>query len=507
MGGVIDQLHQLERKILPLLAKQHSFTDIVKESGLKEVEASRAVQWLQNKELVKVQEAGKEFIILDKNGVIYLRDGLPERKVLNALKQAKGISLHELAGKAKIDKSEIAISLGVLKKRAAIDVTKGTVSLTVPGRQLADKDLLEEKFLRRKFPCTQNDLSPEDKFAYNELIKRKQIIKKDVLKNKTITLTEAGEELLKHNLDASGMLEAVTIDIIKNRAWKDQQFRAYDVKTNVPKITYGKVHFEQQAVESVKKVFLEMGFTEMRGNIVQTAFWNMDALFVPQDHPAREMQDTFYLKNPERGKLPKDVVKKVKDAHERGGDTGSTGWGGEWKEEIAEQLLLRTHDTVLSAHKLVELKGKPLPIKVFNISKVFRNENPDWKHLFELYQVGGFVVDERANFCQLIFYLKQFFKKMGYDDIKIKPSFFPFTEPSIEVLGFNKEKKQWVELAGAGIFRPELVKPLLGKDVPVLAWGLGLARIIAPYYGITDIRDLYRNDIKQLREIKAWLQC
>jgi phenylalanyl-tRNA synthetase alpha chain len=507
MGGVVDQLHQLERKILPLLAKYHSLADLIRESGLKEIEVSRALQWLQNKELVTLQEAGKELVLLDKNGIAYLKDGLPERRVLNALKTYKSISLNDLPTKAKIDKAELSISLGTLKKRAAIDLLKGQVSLTNAGKALCEKEMLEEKFLKRKFPANQAEFTPEDKFSFTELMKRKQIIKKELLKTKTATLTELGEELLKENLDGEGLLDAVTIDVIKSRAWKDKQFRAYDIKTNVPKVVYGKVHFEQQAIESVKKIFLEMGFTEVRGTMVQPAFWNLDALFVPQDHPAREMQDTFYLKNPDLGKIPKDIAKKVKEAHEHGGDTGSTGWGGVWDENIASMLLLRTHDTVLSARALVALRDKPLPAKIFNVSKAFRNETPDWKHLFELYQVGGIVVDEKANFKQLLFYLKQFYKKMGYEHIRIKPSFFPFTEPSVEIEAYHQEKKQWIELGGAGIFRPELVKPLLGKDVPVIAWGLGLARIISPYYGLTDIRDVYRNDVKQLREIRTWFQC
>ncbi|MDP7323742.1 MAG: phenylalanine--tRNA ligase subunit alpha, partial [Candidatus Woesearchaeota archaeon] len=250
----------------------------------------------------------------------------------------------------------------------------------------------------------------------------------------------------------------------------------------------------------------EMGFEEQRGDLVQTAFWDLDALYVPQDHPARQMQDTFYLKDPEFGKLPKEIVKKVKAAHMNGGTTGSKGYGTDWSEEEAKRNLLITHDTFLSGRVLAGLNKDDLPKKTFQIMKVFRNEVLDWKHLFEFYQIGGIVIDEHANFRNLLGYLKQFFKKMGYEDVRLRPAHFPYTEPSCEIEVFHPGKKQWIELGGSGVFRPELVKPLLGIDVPVLAWGLGLERILTDYYGIKDSRDFYKNDIKQLKEFKMFMK-
>jgi phenylalanyl-tRNA synthetase alpha chain len=216
------------------------------------------------------------------------------------------------------------------------------------------------------------------------------------------------------------------------------------------------------------------------------------------------MQDTFYIKDPAMGKLPA-LAKKVKSSHE-GGVAGSTGWGGNWSEEVAKKNLLITHDTYLSAKVLANLKPEDIPKKTFQVMKVFRNEVLDWKHLFEFYQIGGIVVDEDANFRNLLGYLKQFFRKMGYKDVRLRPAHFPYTEPSCEIEVFHPIKKQWVELGGSGIFRPELVKPLLGKDVPVLAWGLGLERILTDYYEINDLREIYANDIKQLKEWKTFMK-
>ena len=95
---------------------------------------------------------------------------------------------------------------------------------------------------------------------------------------------------------------------------------------------------------------------------------------------------------------------------------------------------------------------------------------------------------------------------MGYADVRLSPSHFPYTEPSVEVHVLHPVRNEWVELGGAGVFRPEVVKPLLGVEVPVLAWGLGMERIITAYYGITDLREIYKNDVKFLREVKAWVK-
>ena len=150
-------------------------------------------------------------------------------------------------------------------------------------------------------------------------------------------------------------------------------------------------------------------------------------------------------------------------------------------------------------------KTRYLPAKFFSVA-VFRNEKLDWKHLFEFYQTDGIVVDEDANFKHLLGYLKRFLNKMGHSKIRFRPAYFPYTEPSIEVDIYNKNKGEWVELLGAGIFRPEVVVPLLGKDVPVLAWGPGFGRLIMEYYGLTDIRQKYTNDIDMMKKLPIWIK-
>ena len=281
--------------------------------------------------------------------------------------------------------------------------------------------------------------------------------------------------------------------MLKSGFWKGKKFRRYDVEVNVPRIYPGKRHFINESKEYAKNIWLDMGFKEMVGNTISTSFWNFDSLFVPQDHPAREMQDTFFLKG--SGKLP-EIASKVKKQH-------NDSWGPNWSEKEAEKLVLRTHTTVLSAKTLANLDESDLPAKFFAIGRNYRNESLDWSHLFEFDQSEGIVVDPNGNFRNLLGYLKQFFNKMGYDQIRFRPAYFPYTEPSVEIDVYIPEKNRWIELGGAGILRPEVVKPLLGKDIPVLAWGIGLGRIVLPYYNISDLRDFYKNDLKQLREIKT----
>jgi phenylalanyl-tRNA synthetase alpha chain len=325
------------------------------------------------------------------------------------------------------------------------------------------------------------------------------------VKIKDIKLTALGKELMKVKLDSKNVIDRLDSSMLKSGSWKNKKFRGYDVSINVPNVYGGKSHFVSQAIDYIRKIWLELGFKEMKGNLIQTGFWDLDSLFVPQDHPARQMQDTFYIKEPAEGKLP-DIWKKIKSVHENGADTGSTGWGGEWSEKTAKENLLRTHTTVLSAQTIANLKKEDLPAKFFSVGKVFRNEALDWKHLFELTQVEGIVVDPNANFKHLIGYLKEFFSKMGYEDVRVRPGHFPYTEPSAEVDVYDPVKKKWIELGGSGIFRPEVTKPLLGFECPVLAWGLGMERIISEYWNISDIRHLYKNDLKQIREMKYWMK-
>ena len=499
------KLHPLERKVLPLIAKAKNFSDLSKLSKLIEIEVMRALQWLQNKDIIKLNQEVKDLVELGKNGKDALKRGLPEKRFLSALSSSSSVSNDDLKKKADLIPEEFGVSMGLLKKNSCLLMTKEGIKKTPAEKFFIEKLQKVEDFLKKSFPIDLDDLSEDEKSIFQELKKRKDMLAVSKKKTITFSLTDKGKNLIKLDLSKK-TIERLTPELIKSGKYKNKTFRSYDIKINVPRIYGGKKHFVNEAIDYIKQIWLDLGFKEMSGNLIQTSFWDLDSLFVPQDHPAREMQDTYYIKNPKFGKLPLALLKKIKAVHENGGNTGSKGWQSAWSEQLAGTNLLRTHTTVLSAQTINRLKKEDMPAKFFSVAKVFRNEALDWKHLFEFYQVEGIVVDPNANLRNLLGYLKEFFKKMGYKDVRIRPAHFPYTEPSCEVEVLHPVHNEWIELGGAGIFRPEVTKPLIGTEVPVLAWGMGMERIISEYYAITDIRDLYKNDLKQIREMKAWLR-
>ncbi len=255
----------------------------------------------------------------------------------------------------------------------------------------------------------------------------------------------------------------------------------------------GKIHPYQRIIAEMREILLEMGFEELYGGIVQQCFWNFDALFQPQDHPAREMQDTFYLK--ETLPLPPGY-EKVKAMHISGGETSSTGWGGVWKEEKAEQCVLRTHTTCLSIQHLAQNRNPP--VKAFAVGRVYRRETIDTTHLAEFEQLEGIVMDEDVTFGNLLGILREFYNRMGFESVRFKPSYYPYTEPSLDAEVYI-DGIGWIEMGGAGVFREEVTAPI-GINYPVLAWGLGVSRIAMLRLGLKDLRLLHKSDVAFLRE-------
>ena len=505
---LLAQLHQLEIKVLPHLKESVLLSELCHTANMQEVEVMRACQWLENKKALSMVHQNTTEVHIDDNGKKALQNGMPELRFLKAVQEGARTN-DEIIKKAHLEQQELSVSIGILKKNNWIHFHENkTISITKEGETVdtTQRPSLLERVEHQGISIA--TLSKKEQEELEILKKRKQYVLLKERKDRTIHLTTLGKELIRVDKKKFNFAERLTADDLKTGAWKEKKYRSYDVSINVPRKYAGKEHFVQEAIRYIQNIWVEMGFQEMQGSTVQTAFWDLDALFVPQDHPARETQDTFYLLHPERASISRPAFDRVREAHETGGMTGSKGWRYKFSKTQAEQLMLRTHTTVLSAQTLWSIKeGKEkMPGKYFVVGKVFRNESLDWKHLFEFHQVEGIVVDPNANFAQLITYLKIFFGKMGFPKIRLRPHHFPYTEPSVEVDVWNPAKQQWVELGGAGVFRPEVTKTLLGEEIPVLAWGLGLERIIVEYFGLTDLRDLYKNDVKQLKEMKLFIR-
>lgn len=495
MQKLIESLSPLERKILPYV--HLSVERIGKTTGLDAVSVQRALKFLENKKIVGLSQKKEEEIEFGINGLNYKKTQLPERALLHALLESSIQPLGEIKEASGLSDNEFKAALGALKKKNMIDVQNGKMYLKA-SKEEAIRKFPEELFLE-SLPRQKASLSAEEKTLVEYLKTRKDMIEVKETTTLTITLTALGKELQKQKIDID-LVEEVTPELIKS-GQKKIRFRRYDVQAGVPRITGGKEHISTQAVNYVRKIWTDLGFSELTGPMTDSSFWIFDALFTAQDHPVREMQDTFFIKDTEAALPDAKIVAAVKQAHERG-VSGSKGWNYDWQEKVAQKLALRTHTTSLTARALASLDTKKLPVKLYAIGKAFRNETIDWSHGIEFYQTEGIVIDKNANLRYLLGYLQEFYRKMGYKKMRFRPSFFSYTEPSVEIDVYHEERKEWLELGGAGMLRPEVTVPLLGQDIPVLAWGQGLDRIAMNFFKIKDLREMYANDIAQLREKK-----
>jgi phenylalanyl-tRNA synthetase alpha chain len=480
-------LSEMDIKVLKAISVGHSDPQTIAEDLGMKVEAVRAsADALDEQDLVKVTKSVDEVFSLTDEGQQYAREGLPERKLLEAIGSGKPMS--------EVKDPSIKIGLGWLRKKGWAVIQGGEIKPIGSAEKGKDEEILEAL---QQGPREASEL---DRKALEQLKSRGLITSRTSKSWKyEIRKTVDSEVMLRYN--QVSYLNQITPEVIKNGVWNGEyvvlegaryQIRPYDVSLAADKTYPGKRHPYQRLIDRMRAIMLEMGFTEIKGEIVQSSFWNFDALFQPQDHPAREMQDTFYLDT--RADIP-DFT-KVKEMHECGGAVGSTGWGGRWSLEIARQEVLRTHTTAVTIKYLAD-HPEP-PVKAFGIDRVYRREAIDATHTPEFEQLEGVIMDEGVTFRHLLGVLKEFYAKMGFEEVRFRPGYFPYTEPSVEPEVFI-DGLGWVELGGAGVFRKEVTAPF-GIEHPVLAWGLGVSRVAMLKLGLKDLRELYQPDILWLRE-------
>ncbi|XP_023164269.2 phenylalanine--tRNA ligase alpha subunit [Drosophila hydei] len=299
----------------------------------------------------------------------------------------------------------------------------------------------------------------------------------------------------------------LTMDMLTSGLWQQLKFKSYNFDALGATPTRGHLHPLLKVRTEFRQIFLEMGFSEMpTNNYVESSFWNFDALYQPQQHPARDAHDTFFINHPAQShKFPQDYLQRVKTVHSKGG-YGSLGYGYDWKLSEAQKNLLRTHTTAVSARMLFKLanqEGGFKPAKYFSIDKVFRNETLDATHLAEFHQVEGVIADVGLTLGDLIGTLYEFFRKLGITQLEFKPAYNPYTEPSMEIFCYHPGLGKWIEVGNSGLFRPEMLQPMgLPENVNVIAWGLSLERPTMIKYGINNIRDLVgpKVDLKMVEE-------
>ncbi len=502
------ELHNDEKRLLKV------FQDVKKESMsveelsnyMEKEKIMRTALWLSGKNLLNIVENKTKIAKITEEGEGILKLGLPERRVANYLKE-NGLDSIPIKDLGKIlKKEEINPALGNLKKKGLVTIEKGNIKFKDLDYADNEEDLLKKlASLSETKGFTQLDEYSQEELKTIDNLKKRGFIAIEEVIDRKLELTDEGKEFIKNPIEIKEEITQLTREHIISGKWKECHIRPYDVKIPTEEVYPAKVHPLTRIIDEIKEILIGMGFKEVKNPIVETEFWNFDVLFEPQDHPARDMQDTFFLRYPDKGTVPEELLKKVKDIHEEGcidENKISKGWCYKFSEEISKRTVLRTHTTVSSIKYLASLseEEKAEPHKVFCIDRVFRNEAIDYKHLPEFYQCEGIIMDENVNFDNLVGVLTEFLKRLGFEKVRIRPAYFPFTEPSLEAEVYM-EGKGWLELLGAGIFRPEVLEPL-GINKPVLAWGIGLSRLAMLKLGLTDIRDLHKNDLEWLKKAR-----
>jgi phenylalanyl-tRNA synthetase alpha chain len=484
--------------------------EVVRALGIDQVFVFSSLQFMQELGLVSLSETEVQEVSLAAK-IEFIRDGeLPEKTILKEL-SAAGAAMHiqDLAVRLGVEQKVVGKALKPMLDKQWMEKDGPSVAITAAGKAAAevkgDDELLFDCLREKKALVVEESQAVYGFFAngFELLKKRGQILSLKTRKRRAASVSGEGKVFLASCKpgDIKEEATALTSELLQDGKWNNVVFKHYDIQAGVDAAPIGRIHPFQRLLNQVRGIFYGMGFSEVASPHVESSFWNFDALFQPQDHPARDMQDTFYVAHPRTGVLPEArLVEQVKATHENGGASHSTGWDYAWNVELAKKMVLRTHTTAASVQQLFKT---PLPpAKYFCIGRVFRREAVDYKHLPVFTQVDGIIVEKDASLSHLIDVLSEFYRRMGFKKIEIRPSFFPYTEPSLEVHVWLEHRKEWVEMGGAGVFRKEVTVPL-GCDAPVLAWGLGMERLAMINYNIDDLRKIYISNIKWLREVPS----
>ncbi len=491
---IIYTLTEAERIILRKMQENNiteaTFDLLKKLTGLSIAEISRAALWLENKSIARRVSREIESYVLTKKGINYIDRCLPETLVFEKLKTRGQLTLSEIMSIG-LEKDEINASIGLLIRLKIAKITKKDsekIITILPSAKNIERPVTEEimDIFRQRGYILASD-APKD----IKILLSRGLVRKEVHTEWGLELTELGKKVIAHGIPSIEFIEQLTPQIITSEEWKRKIFRWYDIKAWVPKTWGGRKNPLRFLMEKIRSIFMDMGFREMKSHWVDLEFWCFDSMWIPQDHPAREMQSTFWLEMPAKGDLKnKELVNLVREVQERGGDTGSTGWRLPWREDIAKRCILRTHTTATTfrilGYAIRTGLVKP-PVKFFCIGRVFRNETIDWKHLAEFHQIEGFVIAPNLTLRSLMGYIKEFYLRMGIKKIRFKPTYNPYTEPSMEIFAWHKKTKRWVEVGNSGMFRPESLAPY-GVKWPTIAWGLALERLAMLLWDIEDIR-------------------
>lgn len=467
--------------------------NLAKELGVKESDIMRHIASLEVKGLIKTTRRKRVFYELSDEGREYVVRGLPEERLISYLlekcREECVVELKELT--ERLGENVVNIALANLSKYNAVRV--------YGGRLVATKDTLVGllAFIREKRLALEK--MQLDEALAREFLHRKLLVERartEIIVEPTKRIDPAGY-LDGEEVVVKSYTTVLRSEDIRSGRWRELELKPFDLNVEYPRLDVPLPHFMREMIELARDIMTSLGFEEEVGPIIEYEFWNFDALFQAQDHPAREVHDTLYVEYKGPRELPdEELMRRVAEVHEHGGPTGSLGWGYKWSVERALKLVMRSQTTSVSARTLAR-RGDG-EYRVFSIGRVYRHERIDPRHNVEFHQLDGILVGRDLTFSNLLGVLEQIMRGFGMEKVKFKPAYFPFTSPSAEVYA-KHPKLGWIEVGGSGMFRPEVVQPLGVKECKVLAFGLGFDRIAMILLEIDDIRDMFTHDILKVK--------
>lgn len=381
-----------------------------------------------------------------------------------------------------IDRKTLATAaLGKAKQMGYIKMDKSGIH---PGTIEADqtRDLL-------------NNISELPPKIANDLKKRNML---QLVTVKWFKITKGEKFVNDMSLYKKPVVE-LTEEMMRSGEWQNVEFAPLNFEALGQRIPCGHQHPLMRVRQEFRQIFMQMGFEEMdTSNYLESSFWNFDSLFQGQQHPCRDLHDTFFIKDPELSNpiADQEYFEHVKKTHQTGG-FGSIGLRYKFDEKIPLTNILRTHTTAVSSRYLKKIAdefkatGQIRPRKFFSIDRVYRNETADATHLSEFFQIEGFCLGQGYSLVDLMNHIQSFFSRIGMAEVEFRPTYNPYTEPSMEIYAFNPQKGQWLEVGNSGMFRPEMIYPMgIPEDWNVIAWGLSLERPTMIEYELKEIRKL-----------------
>ncbi len=493
------QLPQAQAAILETASATESMSveQLADETELPPETVTGALFALEEAGLIALQEGVALDISLTGEGTEYAETGLPEVRLYRATLELGGesepVPLGDAIDEAGLDGDQVDIALANYARKEYGEIERGEITANPERHPDEDPDARALEAVRSGEPADEDVL---------EHVERRELIERTEQTTRSATLTDDGVTALMEGIEVREQVDRVTPEALTSGSWDTTDYAAYNVAADAEIMHGGSTHPLRRMAERVKDVLVGMGFEEMEGPHADAEFWINDCLFMPQDHPARTHWDQFALKVPRMQELPEGLVERVESAHREGVGPDGDGYHSPWGEEMARQIDLRGHTTSLSARHLAgEALGElEPPRRFFSVEKAYRNDEIDATHLLEFFQIEGWVMADDLSVRDLMGTFTEFYEHFGITDLRFKPTYNPYTEPSFELFGTHPETDELIEVGNSGIFRPEMLEPL-DVDADVMAWGLALERLMMLVTGAEDIRDVHGTlvDLEYLR--------